>query len=113
VNAVLSGAGQANPWVLLFEQHVNFILENDPQTPTFSVINRAPLGGEPTRWDSTLGVPQHRVYGVLAFVPKLSGDGDVLILEGTSMSGTEAAWDYVADEAKLMPFFKKDSAPGR
>ncbi len=106
VNAVLSGAAQANPWVQLFEQHMNFILEDDPQNHVFSVFNRVPLRGEPARWDSTVADPQHRVYGVVAFVPNLTGDGDVLILEGTSMSGTEAAWDFVQDNVKLMPFLK-------
>lgn len=32
---------------------------------------------------------------------------DVLILEGTSMAGTEAAWDFVSDDKQLMPFLQK------
>lgn len=111
VNAVLSGAAQANPWVQLFEQHMNFTLEADPQTRSMSVINRAPLVGEPRRWESTLNDTQHRVYGVVAFVSNLTGDGDVLILEGTSMPGTEAAWNYVMEDAKLMPFIKSIQRP--
>lgn len=37
----------------------------------------------------------------------LSGDGDVLIVEGTSMAGTEAAWDFISDDSELMPFLKR------
>ena len=107
VNAVLSGASEANPWVQLFEPQMNFVLQHDAQAHTHFVINRAPLQGEPERWQSALDDPQHRVYGVVAFVPNLTGDGDALILEGTSMSGTEAAWDFVRDEAKLSPFLQK------
>jgi hypothetical protein len=51
------------------------------------------------------------VYGLVAYVPNLAGDGNALILEGTSMSGTEAAWDFVADDARLLPFLKDIQRP--
>jgi hypothetical protein len=47
---------------------------------------------------------QHRVYGVVAFPPNLSGKGNVLILERTSMAGTECAWEFVADDSALLLF---------
>ncbi len=103
-NAVLSGAAQANPWVQLFEQRMNFVLHSEPQARLMSVINRLPRQGEPAQWVSALDDPQSRVFGVVALLPNLTGDGDVLILEGTSMSGTEAAWDFISDDSKLMPF---------
>jgi hypothetical protein len=105
-NAVLSGAAQANPWVRLFEQQMNFVMESDPQSSVFYINNRSPLPGEPKQWASASDDPQHRVFGIVALLPNLTGDGDVLILEGTSMSGTEAAWDFVADDSKLLPFLK-------
>jgi surface antigen len=77
----------------------------------FSVINRSPRDGEPGRWDSAPPDPLHRVYGLVAWVPNLSGDGSVLILEGTSMSGTEGAWDFVSDDSRLLPFLKRIERP--
>lgn len=44
------------------------------------------------------------VYGVVAFLPNSNRRGNVLILEGTSMLGTESAWDFVADDSQLLPF---------
>jgi hypothetical protein len=110
-NAILVGASEANPWVELFEQHMNFVSSDDFKANVFSILNRSPRQGEPQRWESAADDPQHRVFGVVALVPNLTGDGDVLILEGTSMSGTEAACNFVFDDAKLMPFIDKIREP--
>jgi hypothetical protein len=110
-NTILVGAFEANPWVELFERNMNFILQNDYQAHVFSVINRAPRAGEPTHWDSKSKDPQRRVYGVVAFVPNLSGNGNVLLIEGTSMAGTEAAWDFASDDSELLPFLRRIQLP--
>jgi hypothetical protein len=106
-NVILIGAFEANPWVELFERNMNFVLQNNYQTRVFSVINRSPSTGEPTHWDSIWDDPQHRVYGVVAFTPNLSGNGNTLLIEGTSMAETEAAWDFISDDSELLPFLKK------
>ncbi len=110
-NAILVGAAEANPWVQLFEQHMNFVSSDDLKTKIFSITNRSPHPGEPARWESAADDPEHRVFGVVALVPNLTGDGDVLLLEGTSMSGTEAACNFAFDNAKFMPFIEKIREP--
>jgi hypothetical protein len=105
-NAILIGAFEANPWVELFERNMNFTLHNDYTDRVFSVINRSPRGDEPKHWDSIWNDPQRRVYGVVAFLPNLAANGNVLLIEGTSMAGTEAAWDFVSDDSELLPFLK-------
>lgn len=110
-NAVLLGAAEANPWVELFERKMNFAFHDDYTTNVFSVINRSPKQGEPARWDSARTDPQRRVYGLVAFVPNLTGDGDALIIEGTSMSGTEGAGDFALDDSQLLPFLKQIQRP--
>jgi hypothetical protein len=105
-NVVLIGAAAANPWVELFEPNMNFVF-SDPLIRRYTVLNREPVGSEPSKWDSNYEDVQHRVYGVVAFLPNLSGRGDVLILEGTSMAGTECAWDFVADDSSLLPFLDR------
>jgi hypothetical protein len=106
-NVILIGASEANPWVELFERNMNFVFQDNYKTGIFSVVNRAPKSGEPAHWDSIWNDPQRRVYGLVAYVPNLAGDGNALILEGTSMSGTEAARDFVMDDSQLLPFLKK------
>ena len=41
----------------------------------------------------------------------LGGSRQVLILEGTSMAGTEAAADFVLDDGALLPFLNKIRRP--
>jgi hypothetical protein len=106
-NVILIGAAEANPWVELFEHNLNFVFQDDYKTGIFSVINRQPQAGEPAQWGSRWNDPQRKVYGLVAYVPNLAGDGNVLLLEGTSMSGTEAARDFVMDDSQLLPFLKR------
>ncbi len=106
-NVILVGAAEANPWVELFEHNMNFVFFNDRVRGIFSVLNRDPKGAEPRQWDSAYKDAQHRVYAVVAFLPNLAGNGNALILEGTSMAGTESAWDFVSDDSQLLPFLKQ------
>jgi hypothetical protein len=110
-NVILVGAAEANPWVELFEHNMNFVFFDDRIRKTFSVLNREPRGGEPRQWDSHYTDVQHRVYAVVAFLPNLAGNGNALILEGTSMAGTESAWDFVSDDSQLLPFLKRIQRP--
>jgi hypothetical protein len=105
-NVVLIGAAAANPWVELFEPKMNFVF-SDAQIRHYTVLNRAPIGNEPAKWSSDYDDPQKKVYGVVAFLPNLSGTGNALILEGTSGSGTECAWDFVSDDSSLLPFLNR------
>jgi hypothetical protein len=107
---ILLGMSSANPWVELFEHNMNFILKDD-FTKAFWVVNRNPQKGEPTRWETLRSDPQRGVFGLVAYVPNLAGDGNALILEGISMAGTEAATDFVNDDGQLLPFLKQIRRP--
>jgi len=106
-NVILIGAAEATPWVELFEPNMNFYFLDDRERKVFSVFNRAPIGTEAKEWDSAYQDVKHRVYAVVAYLPNLSGQGNALILEGTSMAGTESAWDFVADDSQLLPFLNR------
>jgi hypothetical protein len=109
-NVVLIGAEVANPWVELFEPKMNFVFA-DAHIRQYSVLNRAPTTTEPAKWTANYDDPQHRVYGVVGFLPNLGGTGSVLILEGTSMAGTQCAWDFVADDSSFLPFVNRVRRP--
>lgn len=106
-NIILSGASEANPWVQLFEHDMNFVFSYDRVHDKSAVVNRVPIGNEPRQWDSIRTDKQHHVYGVVAYLPNLSGNGNVLILEGTTIAGTECALDFVSDDSQLLPFLKQ------
>jgi hypothetical protein len=109
-NAILIGAAVANPWVELFEPKMNFVFI-DARIRQYTVLNRAPIGSEPARWTANYDDPEHRVYGVVGFLSNLGGTGSVLVLEGTSMAGTQCAWDFVADDSSFLPFVNRIKRP--
>ena len=105
-NLILSGAQEANPWLELFQKKLNFQILYDHRNNSFRVVNRNPKAGERPGYDMVPGDPARRSYGLLALQPGI-GSGNVLILEGTTMSGTEAVSDFVFNDAALLPEFRR------
>lgn len=108
---VLLGTHESNPWVEIYETHMNFVVRDDLLRRNFAVINRTPRGNELPLYNYDRLDPLHTVYGIVALRPGLGNSGDVLLLEGTSMAGTDAAADFVFDDARLLPFLKKIRNP--
>ncbi|HEY0263856.1 MAG TPA: hypothetical protein VGC07_04975 [Granulicella sp.] len=102
VNVILSGSQDANPWLELFEPQMNFVLQDDLSHGVRAFFNRTPRQGE----ENLYRVSQDE-YGVLAFLPNLSGTGSVLIIEGTSVAGTQAISDFLFMDSELGPFLEK------
>lgn len=111
-NIVLIGAKEANPWVELFEPHMNFTFDDRRDTYDFVVTNRAPRTGESQVYTMAPDDPAHRAYALVAFVPNLNRTGNVLIVEGATMAGTEAAADFTFEGNRLMallnPYLRRD-----
>jgi len=104
---ILLGSEEGTPWVQLFEDKMNFVFVHDHQNQRFLVLNRFPHSNELPRYEADLTGPVHRVYGLIALQPNIEGSGYVLLLEGTSMAGTESAGDFVFDDSRLLPFLAK------
>jgi hypothetical protein len=104
---ILLGSEEGTPWVQLFEDKMNFVFVHDHQKQRFLVLNRLPHSNELPRYEADLTGPVHRVYGLIALQPNIEGSGYVLLLEGTSMAGTESAADFVFDDSRLLPFLAK------
>jgi hypothetical protein len=110
-NVILSGARGANPWLNLYEADMNFIGTNDDIHRVYSFNNRHPNPGESSEFLATETDPKQRVLGVLAFLSNLDAGGNVLIIEGNSMAGTEAISDFLFDDDALLPFLRKVTKP--
>lgn len=110
-SVILLGSSQTNPWVELFEPSMNFTMLADSNREMASVLNRSPRAGELSRYDSKGTDPQQTVYAVVALRHSLGGTKPVLILEGTSMAGTEAAADFVLEDMRLLPFLNTIRRP--
>jgi hypothetical protein len=98
-NAILSGSRDANPWVEVFEPQMNFVLHDDLSRGIRSFSNRNPRPGESDHYQSDASE-----YGVLAFLPNLENTGNVLIVEGTSVAGTQAISDFLFSDGPLDAF---------
>jgi hypothetical protein len=110
-SVLLLGTQEGTPWVELYANRMNFTIQHNRQWGAFSVFNRAPQGNELARYEANKQDPLHKVYGLVALRPSLGGSGNVLILEGTSMAGTESAADFVFDDTRLLPFLDKIRNP--
>lgn len=106
-NSIMIGAEEAVPWVELFETHMDFSFSIENPDRHASFLNRHPHPGELTEYSSAAPRTSAKAYSVIAFLPNLSATGNVLILEGLSMIGTEAAVDLVCDDDRLIPILDR------
>ena len=110
-NVILIGSQEANPWVQLYFDSLNFTMVPDQQTKTFTIHNRTPKAGEAVEYRSIAGDPERRAYAMVAFLKNLDGTGGhALIIQGTGMAGTEAAADYVLGQTELSSLLHGTSA---
>ncbi len=111
VNVILSGLAEANPWVQLFQSKLNFRFSIDETTRTWRVSNSHPAPGESAVYFNSPSDPMRRAYALIAFQPGLTGSASVLLLQGTTVAGTEAAADFVLDDDRLLPALKRIAPP--
>jgi hypothetical protein len=106
-NFILVGSSRSTPWVELFEPQLNFVWDYRPDGH-FYIQNRHPQPGEqPNYLADAPGYNATKTYSIVAFLPNLSHTGNVLILGGTSSTGTEAAGEYVTGAAGFGQFLEK------
>jgi hypothetical protein len=105
-NIVLSGSKSANPWLELYDPQMNFLIEYDYARNMTVVRNRHPRNGEPNEFNGD-SAPTPVTYAVLAFLPNIESSRNVLILEGTSVAGTESIYDLLSDEKELGQILNK------
>jgi len=97
-NFVFLGSSYSNPWVALYDRKRNFQTQVDAVSMRTSIINKKPKANERASYlmlgeDGAPGA----TYGLVAFIPADGATGNVLIIEGTNMEGTEAAGSMILD----------------
>jgi hypothetical protein len=102
-NAILLGSNYSNPWVELFEKTLNFQFYYQPHPNASHILNRRPQAGEPSVYENDAAGPSHRTYAVIGFVPNLNNTGWVLLVEGLTMAGTQAAVDTLFNSGVMRP----------
>jgi hypothetical protein len=96
-NYIFLGSAYANPWVSLYDRKRNFRIQVD-EASRQSIINKVPRPGESASYlmfgeDGQPGA----TYGLISFLPSDGTTGNVLLIEGTNMEGTEAAGSMILD----------------
>ena len=102
-NVILLGSSFSNPWVELFQKNLNFEFEYEPHPNSSQIVNRRPQAGEAPAYANDASGPSHRTYAVVALVPNLNNTGWVLLVEGLTMAGTQAAVDTVFNRGVMGP----------
>ncbi|MGC4055521.1 MAG: hypothetical protein QM757_42390 [Paludibaculum sp.] len=98
-NHILVGSRRAVPWVDLFDESLDFHFLYDEKTRSVRVENRRPAAGEPASFslaEAGKGIGER--FSVVAFLPNSGKTGNILILSGQEMSGTEAAANLVTTD---------------
>jgi hypothetical protein len=102
-NVILLGSSFSNPWAELFEKALNFEFEYQPHPNASHIVNRHPQAGELPVYENDAIGPSHRTYAVIGFVPNLNNTGSVLLVEGLTMAGTQAAVDTLFSRNMMYP----------
>jgi hypothetical protein len=109
-NAILLGSTYSDPWVELFQKSLNFEFEYEPHPNASFIVNKHPVAGESSVYANDATAPSHRTYAVIALVPNLNNTGWVLIVEGLTMAGTQAATDILFNREEMRSSLEKATA---
>lgn len=95
-NFIFLGSSYSNPWVSLFAKRRNFSVSLEAASRRGVVNNKIPRANEASEYvmKGEDGLPGP-TYGVITFLPADAETGNVLIIEGINMEGTEAAGRYL------------------
>jgi hypothetical protein len=104
-NLILAGSQEADPWLSAISGQMNFLVHDDPSAGSLRVENRQPKVGEQSEYSYDSHDPQHRGLATIAFLPNLGGTGNVLVVQGFSLAGTQAAAEFVTSEKDLDALF--------
>lgn len=99
-NVVILGALRANPWVDLINPKVNFQIGYDESRQVAVIANKAPEPGELPVYTVDPANSRGRTgYAVLAYLPNLVNEANVIFIGGSEMEGTEACGDWLTSSA--------------
>jgi len=94
-NIVLLGHRKGNPWVEVFQDRMNFVYAWNPEKSRGLLVNRKPQPGEKDTYPSEEG---GKTYGTVFYAPRPAGEGTVLVLAGSDMTGVEVGARFLSDE---------------
>lgn len=110
-NAVIIGSVGSNPWASIAETNANFRIAYRAGMSGAEIINTNPQPGEAATYASHWNEPAHETFALIAFLPNLSGNGHLLVLEGLDVAGTQAAAEMLLHPSAIDPILKNAMRP--
>lgn len=112
-NAVIIGSVSSNPWAALAEASSNFRIADRPGMNGAQIINLNPQPGESATYSSHWNEPAHETFALIDFLPNLSGNGHLLVLEGLDVAGTQAAAEMLLYPSAIDPILQRATRPDK
>jgi hypothetical protein len=100
-NVILAGSLEADPWMAAISGEMNFVLHDDPAAGPLRVENRHPQATEKSEYLYEPHNQEHDGLATIAFLPNLGGSGNLLVVQGFSLAGTQAAAEFVTSGRDL------------
>jgi hypothetical protein len=100
-NYIFIGSPASNPWVLLFENRLNFqeVRSDEVRGSAKFFINRQPRPGEQATYKGlVLTGLNGEDYATISVLPTDTRRGNIMIIQGLQQEGTEAAGLFLSDQ---------------
>ena len=108
-NLILAGSLIADPWLSLIDHQMNFILHDDPSLGPLRVENLKPRDGEKREYFFRNEDPQKRGLATVSFLSNLGRNGNILLVQGFTLAGTDAAAEFVTSGKDFDTLFSEFS----
>ena len=99
-NTILLGTRAANPWVSLYWNSLDFVIERNYQDADDTIVNRRPQGSEQPEYRYTASGAGRAYYCSIAYLPLTEQHGSTLIVQGTTMHGVHTCAALLLDDAR-------------
>lgn len=110
-NAIILGSVGSNPWAGLSDSKANFRIVYRDGMGGATIVNTHPIPGEMANYVSHWNEPAHETFALISFLPSLSGDGHVLLVQGLDVAGTQAAGEALLRPELIEPILKSATRP--
>jgi hypothetical protein len=110
-NAIILGSVGSNPWAGLSDSKANFRIVYRDGMGAATIVNTHPMPGEMAEYVSHWNEPAHETFALISFLPSLSGDGHVLLVQGLDVAGTQAAGEALLRPELIEPILKDAMRP--
>lgn len=105
-NLILAGSLIADPWLSLIDHQMNFVLHDDSSAGPLRVENLKPRAGEKREYFFRNDDPQKLGLATVSFLPNLGRNGNILLVQGFTLAGTDAAAEFVMSGKDFDTLFK-------